>query len=58
MEQLMIKAIKEFKKQYPLGEVRFDRELTTDECAKYGLKLDKGWEHEKAVYLEMIKEQR
>lgn len=43
--------------QYPLGEARFDRELTAEECAKYGLKLDKGWEHEKRVYLELLKEQ-
>lgn len=42
--------------QYPLGEARFDRELTTEECAKYGLKLDKGWEHERAVFFEIEKE--
>lgn len=39
---------------YPLGEARFDRELTSEECAKYGLKLDKEWEQEKARFFEYI----
>lgn len=43
-------------RQYPLGEARFDRKLSAEECSKYGLKLDKAWEHEKAVYLELLKE--
>lgn len=40
--------------QYPLGEVRFDRELSKEECAKYGLELDKEWEQEKARFFEYI----
>lgn len=38
--------------QYPLGEARFDRELSKEECAKYGLELDKEWEQEKARFFE------
>lgn len=41
--------------QYPLGEARFDRELTKEECSKYGLRLDTEWENAKARYFEMMK---
>lgn len=44
--------------QYPLGEARFDRELSAEECAKYGLKLDKEWEQEKTRFFEMLREYR
>ena len=40
------------------GEARFDRELTAEECAKYGLKPDNEWEQEKTRFFEMLREYR
>ena len=39
---------------YPLGEARFDRELSQEECSKYGLKLDTKYDEEKSNFFKYV----